>query len=878
MSWLERLLDRRRYERQLEAELGFHLESQVADNLRAGMTEREARRQALVQFGGLEQIKEQCRDERFLRLVDETIHDLRFAMRSLRNNPGFAIAAVLTLALGIGANTAVFSVVSAVILRPLPVPDPGRVVVFLSADTKPASPLSSEITFHLWRQQSSVFEDVAGFAYATVNFTGPGEPRIEKCVAATADYFRLFALPIARGRVFTPEEELPSGPKAVMVSDDFWKTALGGDPAAVGKTISINGTPTRVVGVMAPGAEAEDPEPPDIWEPLPMDPAASNPVQAFVAVGRLKRGVTMERANAQLQIATQEFRRNHPKGIFEQGTIFSVEPLQNLLVQNIRLSLLLLSAAVGLVLLIACTNATSLVLARFSSRTREMAIRAALGATTGRIARQCFTESVLLAATGGILGLCLGLAGIRALLTLVPTDVPRLAANGANLTADWRVLTFTGLITLFSSAAVGLLPVLRVSNTRAYPQMGGARSGQSFRQTRMRSVLFVGQAALATVLLIGAGLLIRTLILLHAVDPGFDAHHVVRARVQFNPQLARVRRTSDAVHKAIETLDAVPGVENAAFANGVPLDGPFAMAPIIVAGRPLSGPAHGSSHWFLVSPSFRNLLRIPLVTGRWFNEEDRSDSPQVAVINQAMARTLWPGGDPIGARIFIGKGLGALGEDFPRTIVGVVGDVHYDGLGSRVEPLVYVPIDQHSDTVAHMGFMLIQFRDLSAAAVAAARKQLQQTLGVPVPPPGSLESVVVQSTVRQRFNMVLMSGFGTAALLLAAIGLYGVLAYSVKQRTPEMAVRLAMGAGRGRAIRMVVWQGLQLTLMGIAIGLIGAAALTRSIATFLFGVKPMDLLTFISVPIVLVLNAGISAWLPARRAARIRLSEALRWE
>ena len=824
--------------------------------------------------------------------------DLRHAARMLRKNSGFTASAVLTLSLGIGANTAVFSVVNAVLLRPVSAPEPDRVVVFMATNPAGSSSLASEIKFNIWSEQNNIFQDVSAYRPGSLNLTGVDQPQKADAIFVTEDYFHLFGLPLARGRSFTAEEEQSNNRNVVVVSDTFWKGALGGDPQMVGKTISLNGNTYEVVGILPGNIRMENVGPtngptlaetvPDVWLPFPIDPNSSNQNHYFQTVGRLKQGVTLAMANAQLQLATQEFRRKFPNGLStSRGDVFSVQPFRDLLVKNVRPSLWLLAGAVSFVLLIACANVASLLLAQATGRTHEIAIRTALGASRGRIVRQLLTESALLSLLGAVFGLGLGLAGIHTILALNPYNIPRIGANASNIGMDWRVLTYTLLVALVTGVLFGLMPAFQVSRTDLSGSLkeGGRQTGAGLRQNKGRSLLVVSEISLSLLLLIGAGLLIRSLIALRSVNPGFDPHNVVTARTTLDPRLAKVSTIDQVVQGGVRRLRSLPGVEAVASTNLLPLGGLFASVPITVVGRPLSGPSpaagHGNSRFMTISPGYFDALKIPLVRGRLFTDADGADAPSVAIINQAMARRFWPDGEPLNAQIFIARGVGPGFDEPARQVVGIVANIHDDELDRDPEPAVFVPIAQRlaAQTTAVDRIWVIRVRAQSPSLDAAIQSELRQAIGgLPVPPLRSMEEVTVQSTARQDFNMRLLTIFGCAALVIAAIGIYGLMAFTVHLRTREVAIRMALGAQRTEILKMVIGGGMRLVLIGICIGVTAALGLTRFLSSILFGVNPTDPITFVSVVLILLGVALLALYLPARRAMRVDPVVALRYE
>jgi predicted permease len=811
------------------------------------------------------------------------LKDLKHSLRMFGRSPAFTVTAIAALALGIGTNTAIFSVVNAVLLKPVRAPQPDRVVVFMSTSREGSSSDASEIKFNLWREQTSIFEDVSGYWYGSLNLTGVDRPQRANAASVTTDYFRLFGLPIAQGRGFTADEQRLNGGNAVVLSDAFWKRALGGDPRIVGKIISLSGSSYQVVGIVASGAQTETPEPSDLWIPFPIDPNSTYQAHYFQAAGRLKPGITLERANAQLKLTTQEFRRKFPNSLStSRGDILSVQPMRDVLVKNVRSTLLILAAAVSFVLLIACANVANLLLARAVGRGREMAIRIAIGASRGRIIRQLLTESVSLSMVGAVFGFVLGVAGIHALLALNPAGIPRIGVKGANLTIDWRILAFTALVALITGLLFGLIPSLQASRTDLNSTLkeSGGRAGTGFRQNLARSLLVIGEMSLALLLLIGAALLIRTLVALRSVNPGFDPRHVVTTRTPLDPRSAKRSGEDQIVRDVFRRLSTLPGVESAGFINLLPLDGGFDSLPIIIVGRPLNGPSHGFGRWMVASAGYFDALKIPLIRGRSFTDADRLGAPGVAIVNQAMARQFWPGyplgRDPLSARLFVGKGLGPKFDEPARQIVGIVGDVHDNALGEPPQPTVFVPAAQRPARAEVT--WVVRTRGSSRSLNSAILTELRQATGEPVPPLRSMEEIVAQSTARQDFNMLLMSIFGGSALLLAAIGIYGLMAYSVQQRAHEMGIRLALGAKSSDVRNMVVLQGMRLAFTGVAIGVAAAFGLTRFITSFLFGVKALDPLVLILVPILLSSVALLAVWLPALRASRVDPIRALRYE
>ncbi len=819
--------------------------------------------------------------------METLLQDLKHSLRAFRQSPGFTFAAVLALALGIGTNTAIFSVVNSVLLKPAPFPDPDRLVLFLNTSPGGSGTGASPAKFQHWREQTSVVQDVAAFRTGVVNLTGGVFPEQLQSAQVSADYFRLFGAPVVRGRTFTQQEDLPHGEKVVLLSESCWQRRFGSDPQILGKTISLGGDPHVVIGIIGAAFDFREFGPaPDVWVAFQLDPNTKDQGHYFNAGGRLKPGVTVEQAKARLQVSAADFRRKFPTALqANQG--FSVEPIREALVSNVRSSLLVLVGAVTLVLLIACANVANLLLARAVGRRREMAIRVAMGAGRARIVRQLLTESVLLSLAGAVVGSAAGLVGIRALLTVNTANLPRVGQEGALVGLDWRVLVFTILVAVATGLVFGLIPALQTSrpDLAATLKENSGRSGTGFRQNKARTLLAVSEIALAVVLLIGAALLIRTSIALGAVNPGFDAENVLTMRMSLTGQrFAKSAGIERLVQDAVARINALPGVTLASATCCVPLEGGYGL-PFLVVGRPLKdGPFHGGGSWLTVSPGYFAVFKIPVVGGRVFTERDDGAAAPVVVINQAMAKRFWPKADPLADKIWIGKGImSELAAETPRQIIGIVGDVR-GGLDNDPNPTMYVPNAQVPDALNALNVRITPLKWVVRTRVnpftlsSAIQEQLRQASGLPVSDVRTMDEVITRSTSRQRFNMLLMTIFGAAALFLAALGVYGLMAYSVQQRSQEIGIRMALGAETGHVLKLVLFQGMRLALAGVIIGIASALGLTRVMATFLFGVKERDLAVFIAVPVILSAVSFIAVWLPARRAAQVDPAIALRSE
>ena len=821
--------------------------------------------------------------------MDTVVQDFRHAIRLLRNSPGFTIAAVAALALGIGANTAIFSVLNTVILKPLPYPDPERLVMFLNVSPQGSGGGSSPTKFNVWRRQTAAFQDVSAYRFSVVNITGDANPEQVSAGYVSADFFRLFGAAPVFGRTFSADEDRPGGGFTVVLGNGFWRRRFGGDPNAVGRTILFNGQPHEIIGVLGPFDTTAIQSPlgaPEVWLPFQIDPNSTMQGNFFQTAGRLKPGISVDSGTAQLKAAADEFREAFPQALPPQVG-FGVQTLQEMVVRNVRSSLWILAGAVTFVLLIACANVANLLLVRATVRQREIAIRSAIGAARSRIAQQLFTESMVLSLLGGVFGLALGALGIRALLALNPGNIPRIGIDGGAVGIDGRVLAFTAMVSVLTGLLFGLFPALRAARVDLSTIMkeGAGRSGTGFKQQKTRAILVVSEIALALILLVGAALLIRTYVALRAVDPGFDPRRVLTMRMSLTGErFEKAATVGQLMRDGRERLEAMPEVEAAAASCCVPLQGGFGLG-FIIEGRPLEGPVHGGGSFTPISANYFSVFKIPVVRGRAFTDQDTTGAPGVVIINQAMARQYWPDGNPLGERLSIGRGLGPGMEQPPAEIVGVVGDVRDGALNRDPNPIMYIPWAQLPD--AHSANLLnitavawvVRTRGEPFTLAEAIQTELRNASGgLPVARLRAMDDVVTQSTARSDFNMLLLTIFAGSALILAAIGVYGLMAYSVQQRTQEMGVRLALGADASRVRNMVVRQGMTLVLIGVIIGVAAAFGLARVLAAFLFGVTPRDPLVFLVVPLVLASVAWLGVWLPARRAGRVDPVLALRVE
>ena len=813
--------------------------------------------------------------------------DLRFGLRSLAKTPGFTVTAIVILAVGIGANTAIFSVVNTILLKPLSYPEPQSLVQLMNIYPQGNDAAASVPKLNLWRQQTSIFQYVAGYdeGGAGINITGGDNPEQVQGVHVTADYFALFGAPMLAGRSFTAAEDSPNSGHVVVLSYGLWQRRFGGRSNIVGTNIQLDGEPYLVVGIVGRGFVTEQPS--DLWLPYQFDYNSQDLANYFFVAARLKPGITPQMANAQLKLAAQEYRQTYPQFLSPESS-FGVIPLQESIIGDTRSSLLVLLGAVSLVLLIACANVGNLLLIRASARKRELATRSALGAGRGHLIRQLLAESLMLSLSAGLLGLILGIVGVRLLLAVSPDGIPRIGENGSAVTLDLNVLLFTLGVSAVTGILFGLVPAVSASrpNLAATLNESSSRSGVGFRSGKMRSLLVVSEMALALILVIGAGLLVRTFMNLQAVDPGFDTHNVLTMAMSINgDRFQKTAGVAQIVRDGSERVTGLPGVTSVAAACCLPLQGGFGV-PFDVVGRPKGNdPSTGGAGIFTVSWNYLNTFKVPIVRGRNFTEHDDGSSPGVVIINEAMAKEYWPKGDPLSDRVLVGVGMGEVFAEPPRQVIGVAGDMRNGGLDQEPAPTMYVPIAQMPDKVTALNsrvaplWWIVRSRVDPHTLVKPISAALRDaTAGLPVGHVRTMDEIAGSTISRQRFSMMLLTIFGSSALLMAAIGIYGFMAYSVQQRTQELGIRMALGAQAPSIRNMVIRQGMVLAIIGVVIGIGGAFWLTRFLASFLFGVKAWDPLAFIVTPLLLSAVALVAIWIPAYRATRVDPMTALRFE
>lgn len=820
--------------------------------------------------------------------MNSLLQDVRYALRLLRKSPGFTAVAVLTLALGIGATTAIFTVVNRVLLQPLPYPHPNRMVLMVQGSGPNEIPVVSVPEYMIWRGETRILDDIAAAPNnpAPANLLGGDHSEQLQAERVTANYFSLCGYRVLMGRTFTAEEDIPGGPPVAVISHGLWQRLFGSDPRIVGKALDLDNTAHTVIGVLSP-VPRTDAGTVDVYLPLQADPNSANQGDYLLAYGRLKQGITVAQADVALKIAADQFRRRYPH-VLGPGDTFEAKPMRELSVAGVKESLLIFLGAVGFVLLIACANVANLLLGREAGRQREMAVRVALGASRSRMVRQSLTESVLLSLLGGAVGLATGYAGVRALLAINPGQLPWVGLHGQAVTLDWRVLLFALGISALVGGLAGLLPAVKVSHTNLAATMNesGSRAGAGLRYNQTLSLLVVVEMALAMVLLAGTGLLIRTFRDLRSVNPGFETRGILTMDMSLaGARFAKTAAVAALVREGEQRLDGLPGVVASAATCCLPLELGYGMSFNIAGQTPSEGRYSGSAGWSSVSPGFFQAFRIPLLRGRSFTLDDSGTSQPVVIINEAMVKQFWPKGGELGAIITMGTDLGPQWAEPPAEIVGVVGDVRNTALNYEPAPTMYVPVAQVTDRINATSNNVNPLTWIIRTNVAPAslKREIQKQLrlasgGLPVGRVQTMEQVVANSTAQNSFNMTLLVIFAALALLLAAVGIYGVFAYSVEQRTREIGIRMALGAQQRNILELVLSQGAKLALLAVAIGVGAAFGLTRLLSSQLYGVRSTDPLTFVAVAVLLTFVALLACYIPARRAMKVDPMIALRHE
>ncbi len=803
--------------------------------------------------------------------------DLRYGARILLKNPGFTLIAALTLSLGIGANTAIFSVINAVLLKPLPYAEPERLVAVWETRKDGGRGSVSYPNFADWRAQNGVFEQIAVYDEDTMALTGVGEAANLRVVITAPDLFPLLGVRPQLGRSFLPEEE-KAGSRVVVLGEGAWRRHFSADPSVVGRQIMLDGRAFTVTGVMPAGFDFPvKAEPTDLWVSAAISFERSSPgdmatnerrtAHTYRAIARLKPGVTLAAARADLEAVMGRLRMQYP---VVSGDRTAMQPYLDEVVGDAEWALLVLFGAVGMVLLIACANVASLLLARGMARRRELAVRAALGANRLRIVQQLGVESLLLASLGGLAALLLAVWGVDLLKALGPENLPRV--QDARL--DGRALIFALLVTLLTGVIFGIIPALRAARVNLNETLNeGGRSGEGLRRNRLRGALIVVEVALSLVLLVGAGLLINSFARLLRVNPGFDPHQVLTLRVDLpDAKYGKPEQSVNFNRELLKRIEATPGVRSAAMVFKLPLSGDDASTIIQIEGQPEDTTRYQPAGGRIATPGYFRTMGIPFISGRDFAERDDLKSTPVIIINETLAQLYFPNQNPIGKRI--NPGVGVTGVKPLREIIGVTRSVRHRGLEKEPRPEYYLPQAQAPDFVLTT---VVRTAGDPLAIVGAVRNEVRALDSeLPVYSVKTLDQYFAESVAQPRFNTLLLALFAGVAMILTAVGLYGVIAYSVEQRTREIGVRMALGAQTGDVLRLIVGQGMKLAMLGVAIGLVTALALTRLMKGLLFGVSASDPLTFAVITLLLMLVALLACWIPARRATKVDPMIALR--
>jgi len=875
MNWFSR----NRWEQDASEELRFHIDQQTAANIAAGMTPEEARRKAVLQLGALEGVKESCREQRRGFWLETILADVRYALRVMRKNPGFTAVAILTLALGIGANTAIFSVVYAALLKPLPYAAPDQLVGIVESnpqqDTLQTG--SSYANFEEWRRENHVFTALAGFAAHDLTLTGHGEPFLVGTAVVMPEVFALLEVNPLAGRTFISADGQQGSAPVVILSEKLWRSRFGADPGIIGSSISLDKRSFTVIGIMPAGFRSPFIErDQEIWIPLVDDPLFSGWMTRRAGhwmgvIGRLKPGVTLAQAQAEMDAINVSLAREFPAE--NEGWMIRIFPMQAGLVAQIRPALIILWTAVGLVLLIACANVANLLLTRATSRGKEIALRLALGAGRSRIVRQLLTESAALGLLGGLAGILLASWGVRGLGTLLPANFSQFGA----VRVDSRVLAFALLLSIVASFIFGLAPALFAakSDLQSSLRESGARSGEGKGRRCVRNLFAGVEVALAMVLLVAAGLLVRSFIRLSSVNLGFNPQQLVKAEVDL-PQFeySTPQQWTNFSGDLLARVQSEPGMKDTAIAIPLPLANGFVNLAFDIEGEPALPSANSrTADYVSVSPEYFRVMSIPLLRGRGFSPQDNPSAPLVAIISEALARNYFPNQDPIGKRIIFGF---PPVSNIPREIIGIVGDVRDVAASQNPGPMMYVPFAQ----APFWGAVLVTKTNLSVSAVAAAiRREVRKIdADLPITDIASFPEALNNTVAEPRFRTLLFGLFGMLALILAAVGIYAVISFSVAQRTHEIGIRMSLGAQPGQVLGLVIGQGLRLALLGIAVGGAVALGLTRMMSSLLYGIAPTDPWTFAGVATLLALVALAACYIPARRAMRVDPMTALRYE
>lgn len=877
---LRSLFRRRQLDRELDEELRDHIVRKTEEYVATGMQPQEARRTALVEMGGVERCKEECRDTRRVDPIQDLVQDLRYGLRVLAKSPGFSIIAIAILAIAIGANTAIFSIVYSVLLEPLPFPHPEQ-LVFLS-EAKPQNGISSAgasyDNFTEIRAQDHVFSKLAGVATHELTLTGRGEPAPVDTGDITPELFALLDTKPLVGRAFIPDDGKQGAPPVVILSESVWRDRFAAAPGVIGSSVSLDHRPYTVVGVMPadPGVIFL-PRRIQFWIPVAQDPLFGpwiprQDLRWLGVIGRLNPGLGVAQAQAEMDVVAARMAKKSPAE--NSGWIIRLEPLQRVIVGDVRTALLVLLGAVGLVLLIACANISNLLLARATSRGKEIALRIALGAGRARIVRQLLTESAVLGLLGGSAGVLLAYWGVHALASFLPENLPQVHA----IRVDASVLFFALALSILASFIFGLAPAFFAvrSNVQATLKEGSAHSSEPGARRFARDFLAAAEVALAMVLLVAAGILLRSFATLTSVNPGFSVAHVVKADIQLPQfQYSKPEQWSSFSDELVRRLQSQPGMRDSAIAVPLPFNKQgSASLPFDIMDHPaLPKGIPESADFVSVSPAYFHVMGIPLLRGRTFSDQDASSAPRVTMISEAFAHRFFPNQDPIGKELVFSFPPQA---GIPRQIVGIVGDVRDVSIGQDPGPMMYVPFDQ----MPFWGGEVVVRSDLSVGSVAAAiRHEVREVdSDLPVTDIVSMSDLIDASVAQPRFRTWLLGSFGVMALVLAAAGIFGVISYSVSRRTHEIGIRITLGASPANVMRLILSESARLALIGLAVGIPVALGLGRFLSNLLFGIHAADPTTFVAVALLLFTVAILAAYVPARRATRVDPMSALHHE
>jgi len=860
-------------EAELDDELRFHAEQQCDKYVKSGMTLEEAARLVRMEFGGIDQVKEDCREARGVQPMETLLKDVLYVLRTLRKTPNFTCVALLTLGLGIGVNTAIFSMVDGVLLRPLPYHDPARLIAINETTPKVGTVSVSYLDFQDWRAQSHLFSDMAAVCSVGFNLAGIDQPEKISGVAVTPNYLSLLGLRPLLGRDFEPSEAKPGAAPVVLLSYQLWQAKFAGESSAVGRTISLDGRGFTIIGVLSP--DYRSPDKVDVIEPIGVWLTGNSSASErgsrgdMLVIGRLAPQASFEQARAEMDGIAARLAQAYPGTNDQFGVV--LQPIREIFVSGLRPAILILFGAVMFVLLIACANVANLFLMRGAGRTKEIALRIALGASRGRMIRQLLAESFVLAILGGVFGVALAAAGINGIARLIPMGM----LSGATINLNGMVLLFAGIAVVLSAFLFGLAPAVQLTKPGVQSELKDGGRTSASGQNHWRAVLAVAEISLALVLLVGAGLMMKSLYRLLAVDPGVRSERVLIMEMS----LRKSHYDKDITklnfwQQTAERVRALPGVESVALGTAIPLTDDHARADITIEGMALPKPGsfpHPDSH--TVSPGYAHTLGVPVLRGREFEYADTENAPPVTMINARMAREYFPTENPVGKRIKFGH---PSDPSKWMTIVGVVGDTRLYGLANPSRLEIYVPFRQ--DVPSHMYLVVKSAMDPGAltSAIRGAIREIdkdQAIFGI-----STMDQLIVNSVSTRRITLILLGLFSTLALVLAAIGIYGVISYSVAQRTHEIGIRMALGAQKTDVMRMVLGQGARIAGAGVVIGLAASLGVTRLLANLLFSVSAADPLTFVAVAITLILVAMLACYIPARRTLRVDPMIALRYE